>query len=297
MLGGKIQDFAETSKMLHNKPAQYKDEDPYLREADSLALANEPRNLEKMYTNFLGNPKKCHSPKFQSKKHSLPEDHWTLKSAAGSQDPDSKRYVSSLFEYESDGPDDLIGPSNAIVFDGPSNGLSMDSNGEFVSGHYFYYESEGRLAMEQRCLPRREPDSHHCEKQHIQTAKRSRHITNQRRDFLRKESAETANQDNVEITEDLLMQRMANRKFYKGKSTSDNGSGMSLNILEYNRSTAVMGSSASTSGVHHSSSARAAARSRRCRCRNGHTAIQYAVPGSTVMKMPHLTSRRKACVC
>ncbi len=92
-----------------------------------------------------------------------------------------QQYVSLLFEYETGRQDDLIGPGNAIAFDGPSDGLSTDLNGEFGLGYQFYCEREEQLAMEQRCLPRRRPDSHHCEKQRIQAAKGSRHIANQRR--------------------------------------------------------------------------------------------------------------------
>ncbi len=39
MLDGKIKDSAETGKMLHYTPVQYKDEDPCLREADDTVIA------------------------------------------------------------------------------------------------------------------------------------------------------------------------------------------------------------------------------------------------------------------
>ena len=39
MLGDRISYYRETGKKLHNTPAQYKSEFPWLREVDSLALA------------------------------------------------------------------------------------------------------------------------------------------------------------------------------------------------------------------------------------------------------------------
>jgi len=39
--------------MLNNTPAQYKKEYPFLKEVDSLALANAQLNLEKAYKNFF----------------------------------------------------------------------------------------------------------------------------------------------------------------------------------------------------------------------------------------------------
>ena len=46
MLADKIRHYQEEKKMLKNKPAGYKKEYPWLKEADSLALANVQLNLE-----------------------------------------------------------------------------------------------------------------------------------------------------------------------------------------------------------------------------------------------------------
>lgn len=45
MLSDKNAFYLETGKLLHNTPAAYKEEYPYLREVDSLALANVQLNL------------------------------------------------------------------------------------------------------------------------------------------------------------------------------------------------------------------------------------------------------------
>ena len=53
MLSDKIKYYNETGKKLNNTPAQYKTEFPFLKEVDSLALANAQINLQSAYNNFF----------------------------------------------------------------------------------------------------------------------------------------------------------------------------------------------------------------------------------------------------
>ncbi len=55
MLNDRIQEYEKTKKMLKNTPAMYKKEYPFLKEVDSLALANVQLHLEKAYNKFFGN--------------------------------------------------------------------------------------------------------------------------------------------------------------------------------------------------------------------------------------------------
>ena len=57
MLDDKIREYEKTKKMLKNTPAMYKREYPFLKEVDSLALANVQLHLEKAYKNFFGIPR------------------------------------------------------------------------------------------------------------------------------------------------------------------------------------------------------------------------------------------------
>ena len=61
MLNDKIQEYKKTKKMLKNTPAMYKKEYTFLKEVDSLALANVQLHLEKAYKNFFRDPKECGS--------------------------------------------------------------------------------------------------------------------------------------------------------------------------------------------------------------------------------------------
>jgi len=69
MLGDKIEHYQATKTMLNNTPAQYKEEYPWLKEVDSLALANEQLTLQQAFRNFF-HGEKAGFPKFKIKKHS-----------------------------------------------------------------------------------------------------------------------------------------------------------------------------------------------------------------------------------
>ena len=66
MLTDKIDYYKETKQKLNNTPAQYKEKFPWLREVDSLALANAHLHLQTAYSNFFRD-KKIGFPKFKSK--------------------------------------------------------------------------------------------------------------------------------------------------------------------------------------------------------------------------------------
>ena len=53
MLEDKIAYYKQTKKKLNNTPAQYKEEYKWLKEVDSLALANAQLNLQNAYIIFL----------------------------------------------------------------------------------------------------------------------------------------------------------------------------------------------------------------------------------------------------
>ena len=74
MLSDRIDYYKETGQKLNNTPAQYKEEFPWLKEVDSLALANAQMNLNKAYHNILSNRKHFGKPRFKSKKNC--RDKW-----------------------------------------------------------------------------------------------------------------------------------------------------------------------------------------------------------------------------
>ena len=160
MLAEKIKHYEETKQKLNNTPAQYKNEFDWLKEVDSLALANAQMNLQTAFNNFFCSPK-VGFPKFKSKKSNrrsyttnsvngnikisnglltlpkvgkiklkqhrqIPSDY-VLKSVTVSQTPSGKYYASILYEYENQVQQ--ITPQTFLGLDFSMHELYKDSNG------------------------------------------------------------------------------------------------------------------------------------------------------------------------
>ena len=267
MLADKIDYYKTTKKMLQTTPAKYKkiDEYKYLKEVDSLALANVQLHLQTAYKNFFRD-KKIGFPKFKSAKHSRrtyttnnqngtvaltdkgiklpkigivkakihrqPAMDWKIKSATVSQDSDGKFYASILYEYEQT-INQVPMSDNVIGLDYKSDGLYADSNGNICGSPKYYRKSQKKLARLQRQLSRKEKGSNNRNKARLKVAKLQKHTANQRLDFLHKKSTEIANQYDVVCVETLDMKNMSNKGFGNGKATLDNGYGLFLTMLEY----------------------------------------------------------------
>ena len=67
MLADKMEHYKKEKKMLRNTPASYKKEYPWLKEVDSLALANVQIHLESAFHKFFREPS-VGFPRFKSKK-------------------------------------------------------------------------------------------------------------------------------------------------------------------------------------------------------------------------------------
>ena len=67
MLADKIEHYKKEKKMLRNTPTSYKKEYPWLKEVDSLALANVQMNLESAFRKFFCKPS-IGFPRSKSKK-------------------------------------------------------------------------------------------------------------------------------------------------------------------------------------------------------------------------------------
>ena len=192
MLSEKIESYKTTGKFVAVTPAKYKKDFPYLKEVDSLALANVQLNLQSAFRNHFdrNRRKKTGFPKFKSAKHSrksyttnnqngtvaiidnryirlpkigkvkavihrVPGTDWKLRSATVSCSSDDRYYVSVLFEYENSVSAYVADENNAIGMDYASDGLYVDDKGNIGTNHKFYRESHKKLAKEQRRLSRK----------------------------------------------------------------------------------------------------------------------------------------------
>ncbi len=265
MLADKIAYYRDNGIMLSNTPAMYKKEYPFLKEVDSLALANEQLHLQTAYNNFFRD-KKIGFPRFKSAKHSRksyttnnqkgsitvydnciklpkigrikavihrkPDDDWKLKSATISQDSDGRYYASVLYEYDAK-QIKVQEPRKVLGMDYKSDGLYKDSDGNSHAGHKYFRAGQAKLAKAQRKLKHKKIGSNNYRKQQIKIARIHKHLSNQRLDDLHKTSTEIANRYDVVCVESLDMKAMSNKGFGNGKATMDNGYGMFLGMLEY----------------------------------------------------------------
>ena len=200
MLSDQIKSYQDTGKFYKATPAMYKERYPFLKEVDSLALANAWINLQAAFSNFFSRTRKKKNgfPKFKSFKHSkrtyttnnrngavailknsiklpklkavkaeihrIPDERWILKSATISQDRDGKYYASVLFAFEEEKPTYKIDTCNVIGLDYASDGLYVDNNGNIGTNHKYYRQSHKKLAKAQRKLSRMKGSKKHEKK-------------------------------------------------------------------------------------------------------------------------------------
>ena len=244
MLVDKIAYYKETGKILNNTPAQYKDEFSWLKEVDSLALANVQLNLNKAYKFFFQS--KFGFPKFKSKKGTqsyktnnqkgliaisdgkvkLPKVGWVkvkahrkvkglIKSATISKTATGKYFISILCEEE-------IVPlpkmDSALGIDLGLENFAILSTGEKIGNPKFLVSLSKKLAKEQKVLSRRGllakkkgaklSESSNYQKQKLKVARLHEKISNQRKDFLHKLSANLIKNHDVICMEDLVSRNL-----------------------------------------------------------------------------------------
>ena len=263
MLSDKINHYEETKQKLNNTPAQYKSKFPWLKEVDSLALANTQMNLQTAYNSFFRNTK-IGFPKFKSKKsnrrsyttncvngnisidngflklpkvglvklkqHRLILSNYKLKSVTISQTPSGKYYASVLFEYENQIQEQEL--HDFLGLDFSMHGLYKDSNGNEPAYPRYYRQAEERLKREQRKLSLMQKGSKNRSKQRIKVANLHEKVANQRKDFLHKQSRQIANAYDCVCIENLDMKAMSQSLNF-GKSVADDGWGMFVTFLKY----------------------------------------------------------------
>lgn len=100
-------------------------------------------------------------------------------------------YVSCTYKL-SNGTPVLKTPHSAIGLDYSSSELYVDSNGDKPHYPRFYRQAEQQLAKEQRKLSHMQQGSNNWLKQKRKIARIYEHVTNQRTDFLHKQSRQIA---------------------------------------------------------------------------------------------------------
>ena len=253
MLGYRIRSYQENKDkdikaIKYPTPAQYKKKYEWLKEVDSLALANAQMNLDKAYKNFFRD-KSVGFPKFKSKKtnrfsYTTNNQNGTIriegnyikipklkskikivlhrqfkgliKSATISKTPSNQYYISILVDAENK---QLPKKDNKIGIDLGLKEFAICSNGDRFANPKWLRKSEKRLAKLQKDLSRKTKGSNNRYKERLKVAKLHQKIANQRKDFLHKLSYKIIRENQTIVLEDLKVKNMMkNHKLAKAIS-------------------------------------------------------------------------------
>ena len=227
--------YKATGKFKNITPASYKEDYPFLKEVDSLALSNAQLNRNTAFKSFFSH--KAAFPKYKSKRNdqsyttnnqgsikiatnnryiSIPKCQririklhrtfiGTIKSITISRTTDNKYYMSLLIETKIE---PLKTTEKMIGLDLGIKDLIVDSNGHKYKNHKYLTKSQSRLAKEQRKLSKMVKGSNNRNKQRIKIAKLHKHIQNQRNDYLHKLSKKIIDENQVIALEDLKVKDM-----------------------------------------------------------------------------------------
>ncbi|MBH0065432.1 IS200/IS605 family element RNA-guided endonuclease TnpB [Psychrobacter sp. SZ93C1] len=257
MLGDKTDHYEATKTTLNNTPAQYKKEFEWLKEVDSLALANVQQQLRGAYNKFF--KQGTGFPKF--KKKGIKDSYTTnnqkgtvaitdstvklpkighinakfpdkinglIKSATISRTPSGRYYVSLLVKTIVNA---LPKTQSNIGIDLGLTDFIVLSDGTKVANPKFLSKLQDKLARAQKILAKRRAiakadqrklsESRNYQKQKLKVAKVYEKITSTRKDFLHKLSFNIIKNHDVIAIEDLNVKGMVkNRKLAKAISDS-----------------------------------------------------------------------------
>ena len=252
--------FKEKQEFKNITPASYKEDYPFLKEVDSLALANAQLNRNTAFKSFFSH--KSGFPKFKSKRNdqsyttnmvngnikvsdnnryiSIPKCsririkihrlfEGTIKSITVSRTTDNKYYISLLVETEVEA---MEATKKMIGLDLGIKDLIVDSNGKKYKNHKYLSKSQTKLAREQRKLSHMQKGSNNRNKQRIKIARLHHKINNQRNDYLHKLSRHIIDENQVICVEDLKVKDMSKDNDYN-KSIMDASMSRFITMLVY----------------------------------------------------------------
>ena len=229
--GNKI-GYSQTSAMLTG--LKKSDDFAFLKAVDSIALQQSLRNLDRGFVNFF--QKRAGYPQFKSK-HNHHQSYRTINkddnirivgkyiklpklgfvkirqtmgvekinNVTIEHTPTNKYFAVLNVKFE---PQLMSNKGGKIGIDVGIKEFYSDSNGNTVSNPRYLERSMRKLIREQRRLSRKQKGSHNRDNQRIRVALVHEKITNQRNDFLQKQSTMLIRENQTICIEDLKVKNM-----------------------------------------------------------------------------------------
>ncbi|MEG1831513.1 MAG: IS200/IS605 family element RNA-guided endonuclease TnpB [Raoultibacter sp.] len=241
-------------------PLWKKTEEPWLAEADSMALQQSLRDLDKAYKNFFRNPGKVGFPRFKSKRNNRKSFRTNKVSIVGDKQiklpklgavkakisrPIEGRILSATVKQVPSGKyfvticcTDVPCPNveratvEMLGIDAGIHDIATCSTGTHIQNPKNFAKSEKKLAREQRKLSRKQKGSQNREKQRVRVARVHEKIANQRKDTLHKFTTAAVSESQAIAVEDLNVKGMQ-KNHCLAKAISDASMSEMIRQLEY----------------------------------------------------------------
>ena len=218
-------------------------ETAWLKEADSQALQQTLKDLDRAFRNFF--EKRARFPRFKSKRRDplrfrIPQrvkvdgEHVVIpkvgrvrirksmdvdlptKGATFRRNPLGRWFVTLTAEFEMpDAESSAPEPSGVVGIDLGLKDFAVLSDGTRIPAPKFYRKSQRKLRKAQRVVSRRKPGSRRKAKARISVAKVHQRTSNQRGDFLHKLTTDLVRSHDGLCIEDLSLKGMARTKLAK----------------------------------------------------------------------------------
>ena len=229
--GNKI-GYSQTSAMLTD--LKKREDFVFLKAVDSIALQQSLRDLDRGFVNFF--QKRAKHPQFKSK-HNRHQSYRTINQGGNirivgkflklpklgyvkvrqsmevgkinhvtiEHTPTGKYFAVLNIEFE---PQPMMNNGGTVGIDVGIKDFYSDSNGNVIPNPKYLEKSMRKLIQEQRKLSRKQKGSNNRNKQRIKVALVHEKITNQRKDFLQKQSTMLIRENQTICIEDLKVKNM-----------------------------------------------------------------------------------------